>query len=248
MGRSRCPLILRHGKYSGAVPQHDVPLRPKPHHGVVNKSRTTVFRLPRCEQHHAHFAHLTLAHTSFYSAYRTTWGANLFQIGWNNALPANRIVPQANFKEKYKQTFSITKEHVMSGKHVLGYHKAPKEYANTDNAISPAWRGCAMLFVTSSSKKLDHSTPKGLAIANKDLQQNILQPWCNITPVSEGGRTYLNEATVMESDWQESFYGGYHPRLSEIKKKWDSKGVFYATTAVGSERWKVKDGNQGVQT
>jgi hypothetical protein len=68
------------------------------------------------------------------------------------------------------------------------------------------------------------------------------------TPVPESGGMYLNEATVMEPDWQESFYGGYYPRLSEIKKKWNPKGVFFATTAVGRERWKVKDGNQSVQT
>jgi hypothetical protein len=192
--------------------------------------------------------HSSLAHTSFYSAYQATWGANSFPIGLDNSLPANRIVPRANFKEKYNETFSLIKEHVTSGKHFLGYHKAPKKYANTDNAVSPAWRNCAMLFVTSSNKTLDHSTPEGLAIANKDLQENILQPWRDITPVSEGGGTYLNEATVMEPDWQESFYGGYYPRLSEIKKKWDPKDLFYATTAVGSERWKVEDGNQGVQT
>jgi hypothetical protein len=192
--------------------------------------------------------HASLAHTSFYSAYQATWGANSFPIGLDNSLPANRIVPRVNFKEKYNQTFALIKDHVMSGKHFLGYHKAPKKYADTDNAVSPAWRECAMLFVTSSNKALDHSTPEGLAIANKDLQENILQPWRDITPVSEGGGTYLNEATVMEPDWQDSFYGGYYARLSDVKRKWDPSDVFYATTAVGSERWVVKDGNQGVQT
>lgn len=52
----------------------------------------------------------------------------------------------------------------------------------------------------------------------------------------------------MEPDWRKSFYGGYYEKLSEIKKKWDPKDVFHATTAVGSERRKVRDGNQGVQT
>ena len=37
-------------------------------------------------------------------------------------------------------------------------------------------------------------------------------------------------------------------KLLEIKKKWDPKGVFYATTAVGRENWVVKDGDQGAQT
>jgi hypothetical protein len=102
-----------------------------------------------------------------------------------------------------------------------------------------------MLFVTSSNRKLDYSIPEGVAITNKDLQENILhenilQPWRNIYPMSEGGETYLKEATVMEPDWQESFYGEYDPRLSEIKKKWDLKAMFYATTTIGSVRWKVK--------
>ncbi|KAJ4992083.1 FAD binding domain-containing protein [Stagonosporopsis vannaccii] len=178
----------------------------------------------------------------------TKIGANSFPIGLDNSLPANRIVPRANFQEKYNETFALIKEHVSSGKHFLGYHKAPANYGDIDNAVSPAWRNCAMFFVTSSNKSLDHSTPDGLAIANKDLQEKILQPWRDITPVSEGGGTYLNEASVMEPDWKHSFYGGYYDRLSEIKRKWDPNDVFYATTAVGSERWEVRDGDQGVQT
>ncbi|KAF1940496.1 FAD-binding domain-containing protein [Clathrospora elynae] len=192
--------------------------------------------------------HTSLAHNSFYSAYQATWGANSFPIGLENSLPANRIIPRRNFQENNNETFALIKDHVLSGKHLLGYHKAPKKYANTNNAVNPAWRECGMFMVTSSNKALDHSTPEGLAVAKKDLQENILQPWRDITPVSEGGGMYSNEASVMESDWQESFYGGYYPKLIEIRKKWDPKDVFYATTAVGSERWVVQDGEQGVQT
>ncbi|KAF2022912.1 FAD-binding domain-containing protein [Setomelanomma holmii] len=180
--------------------------------------------------------HSSLAHTSFYAAYQATWGSNSFLIGLDNSLPANRTVPRVNFQEKYNETFALIKGYVMSGKHLLGYHKAPKKYANVDNAVNPAWRERAMFLVTSSNKVLDHSTPAALAIANKDLQENILQPSRDITP-----------ASVMEPDWQDSFYGGYYPRLSGIKKKYDPKDVFYATTAVGSERWRVEDGEQGVE-
>ncbi|KAF1834148.1 hypothetical protein BDW02DRAFT_598395 [Decorospora gaudefroyi] len=192
--------------------------------------------------------HTSEAHRTFYSAYQAAWGSNSFPIGLDNSLPANRIVPRRNFQEKSNETFALIKEHVNAGRHLLGYHKTPKKYANTDNAVNPAWRECALFLITSSDKTLDHSTPEGLAIANKDLQENILQPWRDIAPVSEGGGTYLNEASVMEPDWQESFYGSYYPRLSAIKKKWDLTDVFYATTAVGSERWVVQDGEQGVQT
>lgn len=149
--------------------------------------------------------HTSVAHNNFYSAYQAAWGSNNFPIGLDNSLPANRIVPRRNFQEKFNQTYALIKEHVSAGKHLLGYHKTPVKYANTNNAISPAWRECGMFMVTSSNKSMDHSTPEALKLANKDLQENILQPWRDISPVSEGGGTYLNEASVEEPDWQESF-------------------------------------------
>jgi FAD/FMN-containing dehydrogenase len=193
--------------------------------------------------------HSSTAHTSFYSAYQATWGGNFFTaISTADSLPANRIVPRRNFEEKYNETYALIKEHVMTGKFWLGYHKAVKNYGDTDNAVNPAWRQCVLFFVTSSNRTGDHSTVEALRERNEHLQKEILDPWRRITPVSEGGGTYLNEASVEEPDWQESFYGGYYPRLSEIKRKWDPYDVFYATTAVGSERWVVRDGEQGVQT
>ncbi|KAF2641400.1 FAD-binding domain-containing protein [Massarina eburnea CBS 473.64] len=196
--------------------------------------------------------HVATPHTSFYSAYQATWGANNFPVGVDTSLPANRLVPRRNFVEKYEETYALIKSHVSSGKHFLGYHNAPsnapKTIANQDNAVHPAWRETVFFLVTSSNRTADHSTPTALAARNKQLQEEILQPWRDITPVSEGGGAYLNEASVGELDWQESFYGGYYPKLSEIKSKWDPNDVFYAVTAVGSERWEVQDGEQGVQT
>jgi hypothetical protein len=124
--------------------------------------------------------HKSLAHDSFYSAYQAIWGANSFPISLDNSLPAN-------FKERCNETFALIKEHISSGKHFLGYHKAPAKYDRIDNAVSPEWRECAMFLVILSNKSLYHSAPEALAIANKDLQGDILQPWRDITPVSEGG-------------------------------------------------------------
>jgi hypothetical protein len=185
---------------------------------------------------------------SFYQAYQQAWGKQPFPIGSDNSLPANRLVPRRNFDQKFNETFALIKEHVTLGKHFLGYHNAPKNYANTNNAVHPGWRQTVLFLVTSSNRSLDHSTPAALKIANEHLQTSILQPWRDIAPVEEGGGVYLNEASVEEKDWQQSFYGGNYPRLSEIKRKWDPKEVFYAVTAVGSEKWRVEDGEMGVQT
>ncbi|KAF4871702.1 FAD-linked oxidoreductase ZEB1 [Colletotrichum siamense] len=196
--------------------------------------------------------HQSTAHTSFYSAYQATWGANQFPVGVDTSLPANRLVPRRNFVEKYEETYALIKSHVSSGKHFLGYHNAPSNagptVGNQNNAVNPAFREMVFFLVTSSNRTADHSTPAALASQNRYLQEKVLQPWRDISPVSEGGGTYLNEASVEESDWQESFYGGNYPRLSQIKRKWDPNDVFYAVTAVGSERWTVLDGDQGVQT
>lgn len=197
-------------------------------------------------------SHQATPHTSFYSAYQATWGGNQFPVGVDTSLPANRLVPRRNFVEKYEDTYALIKSHVSSGKHFLGYHNAPSNaapsIANQDNAVHPAFREMVFFLVTSSNRTADHSTPAALASQNKYLQEQVLQPWRDLAPVSEGGGTYLNEASVEEVDWKESFYGGHYPRLSQIKSKWDPTDVFYATTAVGSERWVVEDGDQGVQT
>ncbi|KAG8162028.1 hypothetical protein KVR01_007793 [Diaporthe batatas] len=186
--------------------------------------------------------HQAKAHTSFYSAYQATWGSNNFPAGLDNSIPGNRLVPRRNFVEKYEETYALMKSHVSSGKHFLGYHNAPSnagpEMGNQDNAVNPAFREMVFFLVTSSNRSADHSTPEALAAQNKYLQDEVLQPWRDIAPVSEGGGTYLNEASVGEPDWQESFYGGFYPRLSEIKRKWDPKDVFYA----------VHDGGQGLPT
>ncbi|KAF5504947.1 FAD-linked oxidoreductase ZEB1 [Colletotrichum siamense] len=197
-------------------------------------------------------SHQSTAHTSFYSAYQATWGANQFPVGVDTSLPANRLVPRRNFVEKYEETYALIKSHVSSGKHFLGYHNAPgnagPSVGNQNNAVNPAFREMVFFLVTSSNRTADHSTPAALATQNMYLQEQVLRPWREIAPVSEGGGTYLNEASVEESDWQESFYGGNYPRLSQIKRRWDPNDVFYAVTAVGSERWTVLDGDQGVQT
>lgn len=197
-------------------------------------------------------SHQPIPHTSFYSAYQATWGPNNFPLGIDTSIPGNRLVPRRNFVEKYEETYALIKSHVSSGKHFVAYHNAPSnaapDVANQDNAVHPAFREMVFFLVTSSNRSADHSTPAALASQNKYLQEEVLQPWRDLAPVSEGGGTYLNEASVGEPDWQESFYGGHYPRLSEIKRKYDPNDVFYAVTAVGSERWKVQDGNLGLQT
>jgi Berberine and berberine like len=52
---------------------------------------------------------------------------------------------------------------------------------------------------------------------------------------------YLSEGDFNEPDFQTQFYGKNYEKLLQIKDKYDSDGIFYALTAVGSDRWVQKE-------
>lgn len=58
-----------------------------------------------------------------------------------------------------------------------------------------------------------------------------------LAALTPGGGAYLNEADFRQPDFQEVFYGGNYGALETVKNKYDPHDLFYATTAVGSEKW-----------
>jgi len=47
----------------------------------------------------------------------------------------------------------------------------------------------------------------------------------------------MNEADPFEPGFQREFFGVNYGRLLRIKDRFDPEQIFYARTAVGSERW-----------
>ncbi|KAK4032835.1 6-hydroxy-D-nicotine oxidase [Parachaetomium inaequale] len=156
----------------------------------------------------------TTAHPAFYPAYNATWGSNTpLNSAGGVSVPGNRLLPRRNWEDpaRFNATFAVLRRHAEAGRRLMGYHQAPRNRANADNAVNSAFREV-------------------------------------VAPESEGGGAYLNEANVDEPEWQSAFYGVHYGRLLEIKRERDPRGVFYATTAVGSEGWEIRDGERGVQT
>jgi FAD/FMN-containing dehydrogenase len=52
-----------------------------------------------------------------------------------------------------------------------------------------------------------------------------------------GGHAYMNEGDFQDPDWKRVFYGDNYAKLERIKDKYDPKHLFYARTAVGSDKW-----------
>jgi hypothetical protein len=47
----------------------------------------------------------------------------------------------------------------------------------------------------------------------------------------------VSESNFFEPNWQQSFWGSNHARLSAVKAKFDPDGLFFVHHGVGSERW-----------
>jgi FAD/FMN-containing dehydrogenase len=56
------------------------------------------------------------------------------------------------------------------------------------------------------------------------------------TIVPNGG-AYVSESNYFEKEFQQAYWGSNHPRLAEIKKKYDPDGLFFVHNGVGSEQW-----------
>lgn len=190
----------------------------------------------------------TTFHEDFYSANKGSWGEDT--LGVTFIRQATRLFPKSLWEteDKFTAFYNTIKNTVMSGHTVGGYHMTPGNPLGVDNAVNEAWRTTQSFLITANMLR-DKATPAEFGAASDYLTYTIMQPWRDVAPTEHGGGVYLNEADIQEPNWQVDFYGpNKYPKLLAIKHKWDPTGVFYATTAVGSEAWEVRDGEQGAQT
>lgn len=197
------------------------------------------------------FSPNTTQHEAFYPAYDSTWGSDVLLNGAGRvSMPGNWLFPRGNWEDaaKFNATFAAIRKHSEGGRRLLGYHQAPRNRANVDNAVNSAFRHVICFLILSVVFPSTDPTPAQVKDASDELINEIMAPFREIAPESEGGGAYLNEANVDAPDWQDAFYGIHYPRLLQLKEEYDPKHVFYATTAVGSEGWEVRDGDQGTKT
>ena len=58
--------------------------------------------------------------------------------------------------------------------------------------------------------------------------------------LAPGSGAYLNEADPFDPNFKTTFYGVNYKRLLSIKDRYDPEQLFYALTAVGSDRWESR--------
>lgn len=72
-------------------------------------------------------------------------------------------------------------------------------------------------------------------LANK--MTDVLLP--TIDEVVPDPSCYLNEGDFQEPNWKSVFYGSNYEKLLSIKNKYDPKQMFYATTGVDQDYYKI---------
>ncbi|KAK7914381.1 hypothetical protein PG985_012084 [Apiospora marii] len=109
---------------------------------------------------------------------------------------------------------------------------------NNNNAVLPAWREA--LVSATLTLPWNFTAPWSEALATQQKMTDVVQPI--IERATPGSGAYMNEADFRQPDFQEAFFGAAnYPRLLEIKRHWDPRGLLYATAAVGSEAYTVRD-------
>ncbi|KAL1960391.1 hypothetical protein VTO42DRAFT_7690 [Malbranchea cinnamomea] len=127
--------------------------------------------------------------------------------------------------------------------HCVVFNQAPTLAAGgefSDNAVNPAWRKAAIHFITSWRQTADDPVP----VIEEKRREYVLNTFQSMRDLCPDSGAYINEASTIEPNFQQAFYGGgeRYKRLLRIKKKYDPNSVFWATAAVGSEEWIENDG------
>lgn len=160
------------------------------------------------------------------------------RVGSPFARTASRLIPRKNWEDKQtmRKTIDTVRSIVEEGAFLVHYNMNGAEPEDTaSSAANPAWRDNLMFAIIGLI--WDAQTPESdRAAAHIKLTNDLAQRLKDISPGAGG---YGNEGDLMDPEFQQSFYGSNYERLTEIKRKVDPKDVFWAPTAVGSERWYI---------
>lgn len=191
------------------------------------------------------FEENTTYHETFLSSYKASFDNQNWGVGTYTSLPGVRLLPRAIWEDDKRRnaTFNAVQNIVETHGTVGGYHQHPNS-PKIQNSVNSHFRDEASFLILGAMVPKD-ATPEELHEASQTLTFDMIG---SLRELSPGGGAYANEADVNEQDWQESFWGDNYPRLLELKRKFDPRGLFYVHHGVGSEGWEVRDGDAGVQT
>jgi hypothetical protein len=173
---------------------------------------------------------------NYYSAWRASFPLEAVQKP--NVATGSRLFPRSNFATPAKrdELYRNIRQSSENGRVQVHFNMRCLDPSNGDNAVNSHWRPMVSFSMQSVRWPLNSTAAEILRIRN-DFQNGDMQRWRDISP---GAGSYLAEADRLEPAFGSAFWGDKYPRLLEVKAKRDPHDVFFASTGVGSERWKVE--------
>ncbi|OAA76603.1 FAD-binding, type 2 [Akanthomyces lecanii RCEF 1005] len=110
--------------------------------------------------------------------------------------------------------------------------------AGGSNAVNSHWRSAYVHTITAAQ-----GVPFDKAATDKNLKE-LEDAWAPVRKITPSSGAYINEASIFEPNFHESFWGTNYPRLAQIKRKVDPNDVFWCTPCVGNEHWHQLESGQ----
>lgn len=120
----------------------------------------------------------------------------------------------------------------------IGLKAGEVSKAVAPNALLPAWR--EGLISVLSVIPWDFAATEEVNRGREKTLNEVVVP--RLTELTPGSGTYMNEASYLNPDWKEDYYGENYEKLRAIKEEWDPSGLFYGPAVVGSDAWVETDG------
>ncbi|KAK4156094.1 hypothetical protein C8A00DRAFT_12939 [Chaetomidium leptoderma] len=173
-------------------------------------------------------------HDNFYDMWTSHFPTEA--VANSNLRTASRLFPRSAWDNTTKRDamFDAVRSVVDEGSALIQYNMNPAAPAGTAaSGANSHWRDAIWFGIMGTGWAPDISTTELEAV-----QRKITDNWMGrLRPFGPGA--YLNEGDVMEPDFAGAFYGTNYDRLLKIKRRVDPHDLFWAPTAVGSERWTI---------
>ncbi|KAK5652349.1 hypothetical protein OQA88_10541 [Cercophora sp. LCS_1] len=173
-------------------------------------------------------------HDNFHDTWKSHFPAE--GVASSNLRTGSRLFPKSNWADATKREamFDAVRSIVEEGSALIQYNiKADAPAGTPASAANSHWRD-AVWFTILGSLWADGLPESEVEAINRRITHDWME---RLRVYGPGG--YGNEGDVMEPDFGEAFFGTNYDRLLQIKRQVDPTDVFWAPTAVGSERWQV---------
>ncbi|PNY20703.1 6-hydroxy-D-nicotine oxidase [Tolypocladium capitatum] len=153
-----------------------------------------------------------------------------------------RMIPRATVQANGTTLVSVIRSIIENTDAFVGFvaldvKQTTSRKAVASNAVLPAWRDALLTVLVQST--WNFSAPRSDGQRRADEITHVVVP--ELTKLSPGSGTYMNEADFQLKTWKADFYGSNYPRLRAIKSNYDPEGVLYTPTGVGSELWSMDE-------